>query len=105
MELSPKHGRCRMISNHCVAASVLLVATVAAWAADTTKEPAFAERALSRWIADLDDPDGLIREEAVEVLGRMGADARPALAKLEKLTTDDTGMVRRRAAVALWKID
>jgi HEAT repeat protein len=67
-------------------------------------EPTFADRALSAWIADLDGADVLAREEAVEVLLKMGTAAKPALPKLEQLSKSEFVTLRRRASFALWKI-
>src|SRR5262245_21321788 len=69
-------------------------------------EPAYADRPLSQWVADLSEKDPLIREEAIEVLIKIGPDARIALPKLAEMQERDTSVqVRRRAAIALWRID
>ncbi len=83
---------------------LLLAASTAAPAAEPAKEPRYADRTLSQWIADLDDPDPLVREEAAEVLGRLGPQAKGAIARLEKIVAADAAPVRRRTALALWKI-
>lgn len=69
-------------------------------------DPAFADRSLALWIADLSEKDPLIREEAIEVLIKIGAEARVALPKLAEIQEKDASPeVRRRAAVALWRLD
>src|SRR4051812_12038918 len=62
-----------------------------------------AERPVADWLKDLDDPQSLVREEAIEMLIR--AKAKDAVPKLTKLLDDPSSSVRRRAALALWKID
>lgn len=83
----------------------ILVAALAAPAvrgADTS----FADRSLTLWVADLSEKDPLIREEAIEVLIKIGPDARVALSKLAELhEKDSSAEVRRRAAIALWRLD
>ena len=65
----------------------------------------FAKRPLDAWIADLDDKDTLVREEALEVLTQLGPKAKAAVPKLEPLVKTGSDPARRRAALALWKID
>jgi HEAT repeat protein len=94
-----------MRSPSLIVVAAIMIATWPAQAADPLKEPAFADRPLSRWMADLDDTDPLVREEAIEVLGRMGPEALTAVPRLEKIAGVDTALARQRAALALWKID
>jgi HEAT repeat protein len=86
-----------------IIAILLLLAPSLTWAADTPVT--FARRPLDAWVADLDDKDPLVREEAVEVLTQLGAKAKPAVPRLERLFKDGQETERRRAAMALWKID
>src|SRR5436309_303243 len=62
-----------------------------------------AERPVAEWVKDLDDAQSLVRAEALELLIR--AEANAAVPQLTKLLADPLPSVRRRAAVALWKID
>jgi hypothetical protein len=64
-----------------------------------------AGRRLSEWIADLNSTDALVREEAVDVLQEFGAEAKAAVPRLSQLYQTDVPAVRRRAALALWRID
>jgi HEAT repeat protein len=50
------------------------------------------------------DSDGAVRARAAHALGRMGADAEPAVADLLKLTSDGKAEVRREALTALGRI-
>src|SRR5712691_866386 len=69
-------------------------------------EPSFADRPLQEWIADLAEKDPLIREEAIEVLIKIGPEARIALPRLAEMhEKDPSAGVRRRAALALWRLD
>src|SRR5262245_55354907 len=63
-----------------------------------------AGRPLQAWLADLDDADLLIREEAIEVLGQVGPRAKAALPKLRAYLKDENRPLRTRAALALWRI-
>ena len=83
--------------------AVTLLAPVSARAADP--EPSFAGRPLAAWVRDLDDPNVLVREEALEVLAKAGPAAKEALTAVKPLLKDDRPTVRLRAAVALWKIE
>src|SRR5262245_23988743 len=67
--------------------------------------PTFAGRSLDAWVADLKDPNPLVREEALEVVARLGADARPAADAVRKLLDDPLLTTRLRASLALWKIE
>ena len=89
---------------HILILGAICLLTAAALAADPPPEPKVGNRPLSAWVADLDDKDTLIREEAIEVLIQLGAEAKAALPKLEKLAQNDSPAVRIRAAMALWKI-
>jgi HEAT repeat protein len=69
-------------------------------------EPSFADRTLTEWTADLGAKDPLVREEAIEVLIKIGAAARTSVPRLAELyDADPSPAVRRRAAVALWRLD
>jgi len=81
--------------------ALLLTLTVPAIAA----EPTFADRPMSAWVADLGDADPLIRDEAVEVLAKLGPAAKPVVSRLEALLASTSSVSRRRIAFALWKID
>lgn len=70
-----------------------------ATAADTPP----SESTIEGWINDLDKADPLVREDAIEALGK--AKAKSALPRLEKLLDDPEPAIRRRAAIALWRID
>ena len=94
-----------MNSLRLVALGLFLLASPIAAGAEPAEEPKFADRPLSQWIAELDDSDALVREEAIEVLGRIGPEAKRSVPKLEKILANDTEPARRRAALAIWKID
>src|SRR5205814_8691487 len=91
------------MSRWCLAVVVALLVP----AADVRgAEPSYADRSLAQWIADLAEKDPLIREEAIEVLIKIGPDARTALPRLTELhEKDSSAQVRRRAAIALWRLD
>jgi HEAT repeat protein len=69
------------------------------------KDVTYSGRTLKAWLADLEDSDALIREEAIEVLAQLGATAKQAVPSLEKLLKHENRSLRTRAALALWKID
>jgi HEAT repeat protein len=71
-----------------------------------TDKPAvsFAGRSLQAWQDDLDDRDPLVREEAVEVLAQLGAQAKETTPRLRKLLADPSRTLRARAALALWRV-
>jgi HEAT repeat protein len=86
--------------------AVLLAALVRAEGPPAAPRQALFEgRPLRDWIADLKDPDALVREEAIEVLGQAGAEAHAAVPQLEKMLTDRSPGVRVRVVLALWHID
>src|SRR5579871_6438840 len=95
--------------------SLLLVLPLAAWQpctrvdADTpslpAKEPLDHGKTLSYWIDKLKSPDGLVCEEAAEVVSSLGATARGAVPALKELLKHDLPSVRSKAAMALWRID
>jgi HEAT repeat protein len=82
---------------------VLLSIVLVVGSAQAADEPLHAGRPLSAWLADLDDADVLVREEALEVLAQAGPTARTAAPKVEKLLADPRRSVRIRAALALWR--
>ena len=67
--------------------------------------PAFAGKPLSHWVGRLKDDNPLLREEALAVLGEMGASARDALPTLMPMLKSPDKRLRLRAAVAVWKIE
>ena len=77
-----------------------------AWKALTQLEPlgADAEQILTLATEALGHPSACVRAEAVEMLGQMGAAARPALPWLRGLQSDPWKMVRDAAESALPKI-
>jgi HEAT repeat protein len=81
---------------------LVLLTSSLAWAAEPVM---FARRPLDAWLADLDDADPLVREEALEVVTQLGPKAKPAVPKLERLAKAASEAERRRAAMALWKVD
>src|SRR4051794_40959580 len=81
---------------------LILLSSPLAWAAEPVT---FARRPLDSWVADLDDKDPLVREEALEVLAQLGPKAKAAVPKLERLAKAAGEAERRRAAFALWKVD
>ena len=56
-------------------------------------------------VAQLDDPDPRVREQAARALGDMGGAARGATEKLQELFTDDDGDVCNAAADAYSRIE
>jgi HEAT repeat protein len=83
----------------------LLVLTAAlAAGADVSKGPVLSGRPLASWVADLADPDVLVREEALEVLGGAGQAAKAAAPEIEKLLRAEPASLRLRAGLALWHI-
>src|SRR5690349_20204343 len=63
--------------------------------------PELGGRSFRAWVADLNDPDLLVREEAVEVLGKAGRSARAALGPLRALLAGPDHTLRTRAALAV----
>src|SRR5262245_15361951 len=64
----------------------------------------YSGRPLRDWLADLDDEDLLIREEAIEVLAQAGPAAKSAVGRLTKLLAHESRPLRTRAALAVWRI-
>src|SRR5262249_25224086 len=64
-----------------------------------------AGRPLADWIADLENADVLVREEAILVLGGLGPRAKAALPALTALLKDPGPTVRTKAALAASQID
>jgi HEAT repeat protein len=85
--------------------ALLLLGVVLAAGAEPAPEPLYAGHPLTRWLADLKDPDVLVREEAIEVLTAAGPAAKEAVPLLEKMLRDEPRSLRTRAALALWRID
>jgi HEAT repeat protein len=69
------------------------------------EEPTAAGRPLKEWAADLRSADVLTREEAIEVLAGLGSAAKEFAPAIERLLKDEAATVRRRAALALLRID
>jgi HEAT repeat protein len=69
-----------------------------------TNGPKLSGRLFHEWLADLEQEDVLVREEAIEVLGSAGPAAREAVPALEKLLKAEPWTLRTRAGVALWRI-
>jgi HEAT repeat protein len=67
-------------------------------------EPVFAGKPLAHWVGLLKDDNPLVREEAVAVLGEMGAPAQDALPALRPLLKSTDARLRLRAVTAVWKI-
>ncbi len=67
--------------------------------------PSFAGRPLDAWVKDLADPNPLVREEALEVIARLGVQAKSAADAVRPLLKDPLATTRLRAALALWKIE
>lgn len=88
--------------NHRVLA-LLLGLTLVAGAAPPVP-PLFAGRPLKAWLADLDDADLLVREEALEILTQAGPRATAAMPKVRGYLAHDSRPLRTRAALALWRI-
>jgi HEAT repeat protein len=61
-------------------------------------------RSLEQWLADLESDSHFIREEALDILAMMGAEAKSALPRLRKMLTDKNQTLRTRAATAIWAI-
>jgi HEAT repeat protein len=68
-------------------------------------EPVHARRTLSAWIKDLGDTNVLVREEALEALGRLGGEAKKATDAIRPLLKDPLTTTRLRAAIALGRIE
>jgi HEAT repeat protein len=83
---------------------MLLLLGVAMIAGAGPAEPRFAGQPLAHWLAELKDPDVLVREEALEVLAEAGPAAKEAVPLLEKMLRDEPPSLRTRAAMALWRI-
>ncbi len=85
-------------------ALLALAAGAAPAAAPPSIEPHTAGRPVRVWLADLADPDLLVREEAIEVLAQAGPGVKQAVPALTRLLKDDSPTLRTRAALALWRI-
>jgi HEAT repeat protein len=84
---------------------VLLALTAAlAAGAEAPAEPVLAGRPLRDWVADLGAADVLVREEALEVIGRAGPAAKAAEPEVRTLLRAKPASLRLRAALALWHI-
>ncbi|MFO0825946.1 MAG: HEAT repeat domain-containing protein [Gemmataceae bacterium] len=81
------------------AAQIAFWATVAVCRLDPTAETVAAIASY------LGDPNPVIREDAVVVLGSLGATAKPAVPKLTVLLNEAGHYAKLAAAVALWKIE
>ena len=57
-------------------------------------------KSLKEWLAELDDKDPLIREEAVEVVAQIGTAAKDAVPRLRVLVKDKNRSLRSRSALA-----
>ncbi len=68
------------------------------------EKPIYAGRTLKEWIKLLDDPDKQWQRWAVEVLGKIGPQAEPAVPTLIKRLNAEGESVRSAAAFALGKI-
>src|SRR5262245_43556635 len=89
------------------APALLLGLTLAATVVRPAAPPAprlYADRPLKAWLADLDSPDLLLREEAVEVLAKAGPAAKLALPKLRAFPPHDNPPLPTRAALAVWRL-
>lgn len=86
-----------------VVSSLVAGSLLAGWDAQA-KEPEYGNKPLSYWVKQLKDPSFLAREEAIEVLLRMGAEAKDAGPALEELLDDKTPAVRYKVALTLGKI-
>src|SRR5262245_28149056 len=72
--------------------------------ADAPKEaPAsVAGRSLDSWVKDLGADNPLVREEALEILLRLGPEAKPVADAIRPLLKDSVATTQVRAALALW---
>ncbi len=82
----------------------LLALSLLLLAAAPPTPPLISGRPLEAWLADLDDNDQLIREEAIEVLAQLGPKAKAALPKIRPLLKHPYRPMRTRAAIAVWRI-
>ncbi|HEY7156391.1 MAG TPA: HEAT repeat domain-containing protein [Gemmataceae bacterium] len=64
----------------------------------------FLGKSAADWQKELNDPDAKVRRSAAFALGRLGADARPAMRDLVRRLRDTEGGVRAMAASALGDI-
>lgn len=67
--------------------------------------PLYEGKPLRHWLGELQAKDVLARDEAIEVLADAGPVARQAVPALEELLRAGPPDARRRAALALWRID
>ena len=72
--------------------------------APNNQEPLGMPLAIRFWVDQLEDPDAGVRLEAVDNLGALGPDARPAVPALARRLRDAEVEVRRHAAFALGEI-
>src|SRR5690349_5422186 len=68
-------------------------------------EPEQAGRPLSAWVNDLKSDNALVRDEALEILPRFGANGKAAAPAIKPLLKDPLIATRARAAIALWSIE
>src|SRR5437588_36210 len=86
-------------------ACVVLLSVLPGAARAAADQPVFAGKPLDHWVGLLKSDNPLLREEALAVLGEMGAPAREALPALRPLLQEKDATLRLRAAVAVWKIE
>lgn len=84
----------------CFTAAAVLLALACRCPADD-KEPVYQDKPLSAWVEQLSDPSPTARQEAAEVLSKIGPSAKSALGPLVAALGDTDGVVRDAAAVAL----
>src|SRR5262245_35406316 len=65
------------------------------------EEPEHKGQKLSEWVKQLEDPNRVLRSQAVQALGEMGTKARSAAPALMRALKDPDWGVRRDAVVAL----
>jgi HEAT repeat protein len=78
-----------------------LVVLVVQRAPADDKDPVHKGKPLSAWVEQLTDRSATARQEAAEVLGMMGAAAKPAIGPLIAALGDSDEVVREAAAGAL----
>src|SRR5258708_25797814 len=97
-DLVPVAGWMALVAGFCMSSS--------AGAAEPDKlGPVHYGKTLRYWLDEVHNPAVLAREEAIEVLAHIGPPAREAVPALNALLKDPYQTVRRKAAIALWKID
>lgn len=84
---------------------ILVPLVLAVPSLDAAPENSLGGRPLAAWVEDLSSKDAVVREKTLDALAQLGPAARDTLAAVQALQRDPSPVVRRKAALALWKID